>query len=148
MSEPKTTSKKSPQKTISQNDPELFGGRIPPQDLEAERSLLGAILLDDAAFPEILEKLKSIDFYERKHGSIFRGMMSLYEHSQPIDLLTLTSELRNLKLLKDIGGATYLTELTNVVPTAAHVLSYAKLVEQASIRRRLIKAGTEITNQA
>ena len=149
MVETKDDSEKKPRKkTISQNDPELFGGRIPPQDIEAERSLLGAILLDDSAFPDILEKIKPIDFYEKKHGAIYRGMMSLYEHNQPIDLLTLTSELRNLKLLKDIGGASYLTELTNVVPTAAHVLSYSKLVEQASIRRRLIRAGTEITNQA
>ena len=143
-----TTEKKSRKKTISQNDPELFGGRIPPQNIDAERSLLGAILLDDSAFPEILEKIKPIDFYEKKHGTIYRAMVSLYEHSQPIDLLTLRSELNNQKLIKEVGGAPYLTDLTNVVPTASNVLSYAKLVEQDSIRRRLIRAGTEITNQA
>ena len=149
MAESKDTTEKKPKKkTISQNDPELFGGRIPPQDIDAERSLLGAILLNDSAFPEVLEKIKPIDFYEKKHGTIYRAMMSLYEHSQPIDLLTLRSELNNQKLIKEVGGAPYLTELTNVVPTASNVLSYAKLVEQASIRRRLIRAGTEITNQA
>lgn len=100
-----TTEKKSKKKTISQNDPELFGGRIPPQDIDAERSLLGAILLNDSAFPEVLEKIKPIDFYEKKHGTIYRAMMSLYEHSQPIDLLTLRSELNNQKLIKEVGGA-------------------------------------------
>ena len=127
---------------------EKSAGRITPQDLEAERSLLGAILLDDTSFPDILEKLKPADFYEKKHGSIYRAMVTLYEHNQPIDLLTVTSELRSQKLLKEIGGSPYLAELTNVVPTASHAKSYADLIEQASVRRRLIKAGTNIVEGA
>ena len=123
-------------------------GRITPQDTEAERSLLGAILLDDTTFPDILEKLSPKDFYDKKHGSIFRAMTNLYERGQPIDLLTLTSELRNQKLLQEIGGSTYLAELTNVVPTASHAKSYADLVERASVRRRLIRAGTSIVEGA
>ena len=139
---------RSQKSTISQNDPSLFGGKVPPQNIEAEKSLLGSILLDSTTFPDILEKLKPIDFYHQIHGHIYRAMMNLYERSQPIDLVTLTSELKSLKLLKEVGGATYISNLTMVVPTAANALSYANLVEQASIRRRLIKAGTEIATKA
>ena len=129
-------------------------GRLTPQDLEAERSLLGAILLEEGtgqkagSFPDILEKLSSKDFYDKKHAAIYQAMTTLYEHGQPIDLLTLTSELRAQKMLKEVGGSPYLAELTNVVPTASHIMSYADLVEQASVRRRLIKAGTSIVDGA
>ena len=146
MAEP--TQPRSQKSTISQNDPSLFGGKVPPQNIEAEKSLLGSILLDSTTFPDILEKLKPIDFYHQIHGHIYRAMMNLYERSQPIDLVTLTSELKSMKLLKEVGGATYISNLTMVVPTAANALSYANLVEQASIRRRLIKAGTEIATKA
>ena len=143
-----STQPRSQKSPISQNDPSLFGGKVPPQNIEAEKSLLGSILLDSTTFPDILEKLKPIDFYHQIHGHIYRAMMNLYERSQPIDLVTLTSELKSLKLLKEVGGATYISNLTMVVPTAANALSYANLVEQASIRRRLIKAGTEIATKA
>lgn len=123
-------------------------GRVTPQDIEAERSLLGAILLDDAIFPDILEKLTEKDFYDKKHGTIFKAMMTSYEKGQPIDLLTITAELRAMKVLKEIGGSPYLAELTNTVQTASHAKSYADLVEKASIRRRLIKAGTSIVEGA
>ena len=122
--------------------------RIPPQDLEAEKSLLGALLLSDATFPNVLEQLKAPDFYDPRHADIYKGMISLYEHHRPIDLMTLTSELKNQKTLKNIGGAPYLTELTNFVPTASHVDAYADLVAQAALRRRLIKAGTNIATEA
>ncbi len=123
-------------------------GRITPQDLDAERSLLGAILIDDTAFPDVLERVSPKDFYDKKHGAIFRAMVDLYERSQPIDLLTVTAELKSKKLLKEIGGSPYLAELSNVVPVASHMKSYAELVEKASIRRRLIRAGTKITEGA
>ncbi|MBQ2637602.1 replicative DNA helicase, partial [Candidatus Saccharibacteria bacterium] len=123
-------------------------GRITPQDTEAERSLLGAILIDDTAFPEILEKLSDKDFYDKKHATVYRAMVSLYEHGQPIDLLTITSELRNQKVLKEVGGSPYLADLTNAVPTASHVKSYADLIEKASVRRRLIRAGSSIVEGA
>ncbi len=127
-----------------QND----GGRVPPQDLEAEKSLLGALLLSDTAFPNVLEVLKAEDFYDPRHLKIFQGMTSLYEHHRPIDLMTLTSELKNAKTLKEIGGSPYLTELTNFVPTASHVDAYADLVSQAAMRRNLIRAGTNIATAA
>ncbi len=123
-------------------------GKLTPQNIDAEKSLLGAILRDENILPETLEKLGPEDFYDKKHATIFRAMKSLYEHNQPIDLLTVTSALKDEKLLKEIGGAPYLAELTNSVPTTAHAKTYAELVEQASIRRRLIKAGTNIVEGA
>lgn len=123
-------------------------GRIPPQDLTAEKSLLGAILLSDAVFPEILEFIKPQSFYEPKHQQIYAAMVALYEHHKPIDLLTLTAELRAKKALKDIGGAVYLAELTNFVPTASNAHAYAELVHDTFTRRKLITAGTMIATQA
>lgn len=123
-------------------------GRVPPQDLDAEKSLLGAILLSSDALPDVMERIKPDDFYDRRHGKIFGAMTNLYESHRPLDLLTLTSELRSLKALKEIGGESYLAELTNFVPTASHLSAYADLVEAASTRRKLIKAGTEIVEKA
>lgn len=120
------------------------GGRIPPQDIEAEKSLIGALLLSDAAFPTVLESVKSGDFYDPRHADIFAGMTKLYEEHSPIDLSTVTSMLKKQGTIKNIGGAQYLAELTNFVPTASHVEAYAGLVSQAAIRRRLIGAGTDI----
>lgn len=123
-------------------------GRVPPQDITAEKSLLGAILLSDSSFPDILEHIHHYDFYDKRHGLIFKGMTTLYENHRPIDLLTLTSELKAEKTLKEVGGAPYLTELTNFVPTASHASAYAEMVEKTALRRRLISAGTEIANKA
>ena len=123
-------------------------GRVPPQDIVAEKSLLGAILISDKVLPEILMIVRPQDFYDPKHQIIFGAMSSLYDQHRPIDLLTLTSELKSTKNLKTIGGAPYLTELSNFVPAAAHAKAYAEIVEKASTRRRLINAGTKIANQA
>ena len=124
------------------------GGRVPPQDIVAEKSLLGAILLSDGVFPEVITVIRAKDFYEERHQAIFEAMMNLYDQHRPIDLLTLTAELKSLKKLKSVGGAPYLTELTNFVPTSSHAKAYADIIEKASVRRRLIQAGTEITNKA
>ena len=123
-------------------------GRIPPQDLDAEKSLLGAILLSDKSFPDVSEIVTPADFYDRANGQIFAAMRSLYDRSQPIDLLTVTAELRKHKTLKSVGGAPYLTELTNYVPTSSHASAYAELVSKAAVRRRLIEAGTKIAEAA
>lgn len=123
-------------------------GRIPPQDLEAEKSLLGALLLSDSAFPNVLEQVKTEDFYDPRHADIFKGMTALYEHHRPIDLMTLSAELKKQKTLKKIGGTPYLTDLTGVVPTASHVEAYADIVAAAALRRRLIKAGSDIASAA
>ena len=123
-------------------------GRVPPQDTVAEKSLLGAIMINDSVLPEILTILRPKDFYEKRHEIIFDVMMSLYDQHKPIDLLTLTAGLKTQKKLKEIGGAAYLTELSNFVPAASHAKAYADIIEKASVRRRLIKAGTEIANKA
>ena len=123
-------------------------GRVPPQDIVAEKSLLGAIMLSDGVLPEILTILKPQDFYDERHQTIFAAMINLYDQHRPVDLLTLTSELKSLKKLKDIGGAPYLTELSNFVPAASHAKAYAEIIEKASIRRRLINAGTKIADKA
>lgn len=124
------------------------GGRIPPQDVIAEKSLLGAIMLDENVLPEVVTIIKPTDFYEQKHVTIFNAMINLYDSHRPIDLLTLTDELKSLKKLKEIGGAVYLTELSNFVPVASHAKAYAEIVRKAATKRRLIRAGTEIANKA
>lgn len=123
-------------------------GRIPPQDITAEKSLLGAVMLSDAALPEILTILRPQDFYDVRHQTIFEAMMHIYDQHKPIDLLTLTSELKARKKLREIGGAPYLTELSNFTPAAAHAKAYAEIVEKAAVRRRLIRAGNNIADKA
>lgn len=123
-------------------------GRVPPQDVEAERSLIGAIMLDSDVLPEVITLVKTADFYDERHAIIFEAMSNLYDAHRPIDLLTLTNELKALKKLKQIGGASYLTELSNSVPAASHAKAYADIVKDAATRRRLIRAGTEIANKA
>ena len=124
------------------------GGRLPPQDVVAEKSLLGAIMLSDEAMADILTILKFDDFYDERHQKIFQAMTNLYDQHQPIDLLTLTAELKRQKKLKEIGGAPYLTDLSNFVPAASHAKAYAEIIERASTRRKLIKAGSNIANKA
>lgn len=124
---------------------EVIAGKIPPQNLDAEKSLLGAVLIDEETLADISEHVTSKDFYEKRHAIIYDGMMSLYEKHNPVDLLTLTDELKSKNNLEVIGGSAYLTELTNYVPTSAHAEAYAELVAQKAVRRRLIKASSEIS---
>ena len=125
-----------------------IGGKIPPQNLDAEMSLIGAILIDEEVLIDIAEIVKAVDFYDKRHATIFAAIIRLYEHHQPVDLLTLTNELKKREELDAVGGASYLAELTNYVPTASHAKSYAEIVAQAAVRRRLIKAGGDITELA
>lgn len=123
-------------------------GRVIPQNLEAEKSVLGAILIDENVISDLVTIVKPRDFYEPKHQAIFDAMLKLFEKSSPIDLLTLTDQLKKTKDLVKIGGSAYLAELTNYVPTASHAEAYAKMVAQTATRRRLIKASTSITDLA
>ncbi|HSX44692.1 MAG TPA: replicative DNA helicase [Candidatus Saccharimonadales bacterium] len=118
--------------------------KIPPQNAEAEASLLGAILIDSDAIVKIADVVTKDDFYEERHKRIFEAAMSLYDKRSPIDVLTLTDQLKNTGFLDLVGGSSYLTELTNFVPTAAHVEQYAEIVSQKALRRRLIKASETI----
>ena len=124
------------------------GGRIPPHDEVAEKSLIGAILLSNDTLPTILTLIRPKDFYEKRHELIFQAIVDLYDQRKPVDLLTVTAELKSRKQLKDVGGGAYLAELSNFVPVASHAKAYAEIIERASTRRRLIQAGTEIANKA
>lgn len=119
--------------------------RIPPQSSEAEASLLGSLLIDSEAIVKIADIIKAHDFYDERHRYIYEAAVSLYERHSPIDVLTLTEQLKNKELLSTVGGASYITELTNYVPTAAHVEQYAEIVATKAMRRRLIKASQDIT---
>lgn len=120
------------------------GPKVPPQNLDAEMSLLGAVLIDDEVLANVSDKLRALDFYDKRHIMIYDAMMRLYERHQPVDLLTLSDELTKRSELEIVGGSAYLTELTNYVPTAAHAGTYADMIRQKAIRRRLIKASTDI----
>lgn len=119
---------------------------IPPQNLDAESSLLGAILIDSDAIVKIADMIIAEDFYDNKHKLIYQAIRSLYEKHSPIDVLTVADQLKSTGDIDLVGGAVFLTELTNYVPTAAHVEQYASLVAQKALRRRLIKASQEITH--
>ncbi|CAN5690952.1 replicative DNA helicase [soil metagenome] len=120
--------------------------KLPPQNTEAEASLLGALLIDPDAIVKIADTITEDDFYEEKNKRIYEAISQLYEKHSPIDVLTLADQLRTTGYLELAGGPSHLTELTNFVPTAAHVEQYADLVSQKALRRRLIKASQDITN--
>ncbi|MEK7594884.1 MAG: replicative DNA helicase [Patescibacteria group bacterium] len=118
---------------------------IQPQNAEAEASLLGALLIDTDAIVKIADTVAATDFFDKRHERIYQAILHLYEHKQSIDVLTLADRLKNSGDLDSVGGPGYLTELTNFVPTAAHVEQYADIVSQKAMRRRLITASKEIT---
>lgn len=124
---------------------EIPTGKVPPQNIDAEMSLLGAVLIDEETLADISEHVTVKDFYDKRHAIIYGAMMRLYERHKPVDLLTLTDVLRKKDELDTVGGSAYLTELTNYVPTAAHASAYAEMVAQKAVRRRLIKASAEIS---
>ena len=107
--------------------------------------MLGAVLIDEEVLADASEHVGAEDFYDKRHTTIFGAMMRLYERHKPVDLLTLTDELQKKDQLAEVGGSAYLTELTNYVPTAAHASSYAEIVAQKAVRRRLIKASADIS---
>lgn len=116
----------------------------PPQNLDAEASLLGSLIIDSDSFVKIADQISADDFYNDQHRLIFTAMRSLHDKRSPIDILTLSEQLKSSGELDSIGGASYLTELTNFVPTAAHMEQYAEIVADKSVRRRLIKASQAI----
>jgi replicative DNA helicase len=129
-------------------DKAIQAAKVPPQNVDAEMSLLGAVLIDEETLADISEHVTPKDFYDKRHALIYDGMISLYEKHKPVDLLTLTDQLKKKNTLEDVGGSAYLTELTNYVPTAAHAEAYAELVAQKAVRRRLIKSSAEIAEMS
>lgn len=123
---------------------EGFESRTPPQSMEAEQAVLGAILIDSDALTVAMERIGPEDFYRSAHQMIFEAMIRLNDSNEPIDLVTLTAKLQELNQLEDVGGVGYLTELAGSVPTSANVGYYAQIIEEKSMLRRLIRTATNI----
>ncbi len=119
--------------------------KVLPHDTEIEKSLLGSILIDPESFVKVADKINQADFFEVNHQKIYQAINYLYEKHQAIDTLTLANILKNNKSLDLVGGPTYLADLTNYVPSAAHIEEYANIVAQKAFRRRLIKVSEEIS---
>src|SRR5690554_1221325 len=120
---------------------DLFADRTPPQSIEAEQAVLGAVFLEQESLVKASEILVPEDFYRPAHERIFRVMIDLSERGEPVDLVTVTTELQNRKLLEEIGGVSYLSDLASSVPTAANVEYYSYVIEEKSLLRRLIKTA-------
>lgn len=130
---------------MSNKNKENSAERVPPQNVEAEKSVLGAIMLDQDALTKIAGELNSQDFYSEKHHAIYEAMLELYEEREPVDILSLASKLKDKNLLEDLGGRSYLTSLVNAVPSAANITHYAKIVRNKATLRRLIQVGQKVT---
>ncbi|MDP3710565.1 MAG: replicative DNA helicase [bacterium] len=119
--------------------------RIPPQDVEAEMSVLGSLMLDKDAVFRVVDLLKPHDFYKPLHKEIYESMMDLCQRREPIDIITVSTRLREKNKLEEIGGSTYLTTLVNTVPTASHVHHYASVVRRKKLLRDMIEAASHIS---
>jgi len=126
---------------------ELDQGRVPPQSLDAERSVLGAMLLSRDAIAASIQHLDERAFYRESHRKLWRSMVSLFDRNEAVDLVTLVEDLKKLKELDGVGGLTYLTSLDQFVATAANVEHYCKIVNEKATLRRLIEVGTEIVGE-
>ena len=120
--------------------------RVPPQNIEAEQSVIGAMLIDKNAVGLVTEKLMPEDFYRQAHQVIYSAILTLHAKNEPIDMITLINELKKMNKLDDVGGVAYVTLLANVVPTAANAKYHAQIVEDKSILRQLVEGGTAIAS--
>jgi replicative DNA helicase len=130
------------------NETDLSSHKLPPQNLEAEQSVLGGILIENEAINKVIEILTPEDFYRDAHRRIFGALIILSERDEPSDLITLTNELQKKKELDLIGGASYLASLIDSVPTAANIEYYAKIVKEKAVLRKLINTSTEIITRS
>ena len=121
--------------------------KIPPQNLEAEASVLGGILLENEAINRVLEIIAPVDFYRESHRKIFRAMLELTDRSEPADLITLSELLKGKGELEAVGGSAYLASLADQVPTAANIAHYARIIREKAILRQLITSATEIATR-
>jgi replicative DNA helicase len=121
--------------------------RLPPQNLEAEMSVLGGVLLENEALNRALEILRPEDFYREAHAKIFTALIKLSDRSEPADLVTLSGVLKELGTLEEVGGTSYLTTLVDYVPTAANITYYCKLVKEKALSREMIRVATEIAGR-
>jgi replicative DNA helicase len=118
--------------------------KVPPQNIEAERSVLGALMLDKDAIIKVANLIRLGDFYNDNHNVIYEAMVDLYEQREPIDVLSLSNRLEEKKMLDKVGGSSYLTDLVNSVPSASNIVHYAKVVQKKSTLRKLITTAGEI----
>ncbi len=121
--------------------------KIPPQNQEAEQSVLGGMLLDNDAINRAVEEVSFDDFYRGAHRKIFQGIIDLYQKNEPADLVTLSTHLKSKGDLDEVGGASYLAKLVDAVPSAANISAYSKIVREKSVLRRLIEGATEIIDR-
>ena len=117
---------------------------IPPQNIEAEQSLLGGLLVDPESINKIVDMVGPSDFYKDAHGKIYDVMLDLYERNEAIDIITVSSLARDKGLVEKIGGITYLNSLVDLMPSAANIVHYAKMVREKALMRNLINAATLI----
>ncbi len=141
--QPRITRKKP-----SFDNPTNFLGKVPPQAVELEEAVLGALMLEKDALTNVIDILKVESFYKDSHKVIFQAILDLFTESQPIDLLTVTSQLRRNGALEIAGGAFYVTELTSKVASAANIEYHARIITEQSIKRELIKISGEIQKEA
>lgn len=120
--------------------------RVPPQNIEAEQSVLGAMLIEKEAIPKVMEILRDTDFYREAHRVIFNAMLELYNKNEAVDMITVTEILKRDNKLEDVGGIAYVTSLANAVPTAANVTYHASIIEEKSILRQLVSVSTKIAS--
>jgi replicative DNA helicase len=130
------------------NEADFSSHKLPPQNIEAEQSVLGGILIENEAINRVTEILDADDFYRDAHRKIFNALIDLSERDEPADLITLTNELRKIDQIDSIGGASYLASLIDSVPTAANIQYYARIVKEKAILRKLIQTSTEIITQS
>ena len=122
--------------------------RVPPQNIEAEQAVLGAMLIKKEAIAEVSQILSASDFYRESHRMVFEAMMALFNKNEAVDLITVTEQLRKTEQLEKAGGIAAITSLANAVPTAANVEYHARIVSEKAQLRNLINAATEIAGAA
>lgn len=122
--------------------------KLPPQNLEAEQAVLGAVLIENDAINKVADILTPDDFYRDAHRRIYSAMLGMFDSSEPIDLVTLTNALRGSKSLENVGGASYLSTLVSLVPTAANIKNHARIVREKAVLRKLIHTATDIITQS
>jgi len=122
--------------------------KLPPQQIEAEQSLLGGIMVDSSGLPSALEVLKGDEFYKESHRIIFTVIQDLFERNEPVDILTVTNLLDERKQLESVGGVSYIAALTDAMPTSSNVAAYAKIINEKAVLRKLIQSANEIISFA
>lgn len=122
--------------------------KLPPQNIEAENSVIGALMIDKNSIINVADMLRPEDFYHPQNAKIYEAILNIYEQHKPIDILSVTTELKERGVIKDVGGSTYLSKLMDSVPTASHVNHYAQIVKEKKVLRDLITASAEINERA